>query len=301
MALRLRSVSKSCKSATSRTVSVAELCFHLRYRLSSAEICVKIRDSAKNFPLLFLLFFPYLCLSKLTTTPMKLHFFAFLMLCACLSYGQNATTTGYKYALKAYNSFYFSNGNPPFSPLYGYTWLNSRDYPLLHPSIALMWKGKNRISHEVELANFVWQKRDDLRIDSPFVGTHLNHQSHFALAFRYEYMYRIGKETWRFSPIIGAGIAPYVQQHKTQFYTSASYPTNTFATGAKVYVTPRLNVRLTNRWFLDINVPITLFEPSLLKFVIQNPSLPLRQQNNSYFNFTGFSTISARVAVGVRL
>lgn len=224
-------------------------------------------------------------------------------------YGQNAATTNYKYAIKVYNT---SSKNPQqwtSNAIVGNDTIlvqhSLQETVFLHPSFAVMWKGKNHISHEVELANFSAQKVDS---STQKQNTSLffsgKKENLLFIALRYELMYRIGKDNARFSPIISVGIKPYMHYDNVNPYSSLLYPTRVWGVGAKFNVTPRLNVKLTEKWFLDFNVPINLFDQKIQGYTIKDPSASLNQQRNTHFNFAPFSgiaDISARVGVGFRL
>lgn len=226
---------------------------------------------------------------------MKSNIFVLLMVCACFIYGQNPAISDYKYAIKVYNTSSFNAKSNPFVG-------TLPTGKILSPSIVLMWQGKKRISQEVELGDFSWQKV--FWVDgngNPIKG---QYQNWVDVALRYECLYKIGNPNWRFSPIISAGINPYIKSVSTNPETSLVYPSSRLTVGARVNIIPRLNIRLTNRWFLDINTPINLFGQSIQRNVVENPSLPLNQQRNTYFDFapfSGISDISVRVGVGFRL
>lgn len=242
---------------------------------------------------------------------MKLTIFVLSMLCAFYCIGQNITTSDEKYtAIKVYNTSsshqhigysysMFGNDTIPVQK-------NYQDFIFFHPSVAFTWKRKKHISHEIELSNFVFQVVDTTtRRLTPQVNTlNGNLQVSMYIAVRYEYMYNIFSFPRRFSPSISAAITPYFQYQNTHPHTSLNYPTSFRAIGGKLSIIPRLNIKLTKRCFLDVNLPIMLFDQSIQRVILKNPSLPLNQQRNSYGNsafFSGIGDISARIGVGIKL
>lgn len=225
------------------------------------------------------------------------------MLYFCLSYGQDKTAP----ILKIYNtvsvekytwaSYLFSRNNyVPTQKIY-------QEIAFLRPTIALMWQGKKRISHEIELSHFSWQRIDSVtqrKVPLTF-SVSGNQQNLLFLALRYEYIYRIGSADWRFSPMISAAITPYIHYLETRPHTSLNYPETFLATGAKVSLIPRLTLRVSHKCSLDLNFPISLFDQSFHKYILKNPSLALNEQRIAYASFSGIADISARIGVGIRL
>lgn len=236
---------------------------------------------------------------------MKLLSFIILTFFAITTFGQSNTISTSKYTLKLYNTSFSdkwigystilnSNGDTLIAPK------QYQELAYLHPSIALNWKGKNRISHEVELSRFSWLKTS-VQYIYPILPLYQNLKNRLDIALRYEYIYRIGKENARFSPSISAGINPYFRNMDLIPFSSIIYPIRYYAIGAKVNIIPRLNIKVKNRWLIDINTPISLTDQNIQRNIRKNPSLPFSEQISTYFHFSALSDMSLRIGIGYKL
>ncbi len=232
---------------------------------------------------------------------MKTHFL-FLFSLSCFSlFAQEK----YQYALKLYNTSAWYN-----EKWKGYaTYLGTNDtliaeikyrsFLRLHPSIAFNWQQKERIFQEIELSDFSAKKTTIT--SNAILPLKPYYMNNVRIAIRYEYLFRINKEDKKTNFFIGGSLSPYFEHVDYQFYSSIDFPRNFWTIGVKFHIIPRINIALSNRWFLDMNLPIGIFDQDMQEKWVQNPALPILLQKTRGYNFTPLPDIEARIGVGFKL
>lgn len=124
-----------------------------------------------------------------------------------------------------------------------------------------------------------------------------------ALSLRYEYIVAFNKsKDSKIVPSIGFGVNPYFRKSSIAYESSTSFPSSTQSIGVRSFITPRITYFLTSKLFLDVNIPICLFDNFILTESSDNPTVPISQRDISSYNFNQFPKfISGRVGIGIKL
>jgi hypothetical protein len=218
------------------------------------------------------------------------------------------TTPGHKYAIKAYNLTSFYSGNTT-SKLSDSADLNftTNDLKILHPTLAFQWLNAKGNYHELELTSFELGELSNLEELSGNSGSGNTIPKTSVIttniAFRYEYILNFNKsETHKLIPSLGFGGSPYYRLYKYQAKYSWEIPSSQQFIGLSIFATPRLTYNFSSRIFLDLNIPVCVFDFNLLTNHQDNPFLELSERTTSEFNIDMFPKIlSGRVGVGLKL
>jgi hypothetical protein len=227
-----------------------------------------------------------------------------------LGWAQN-TNLDYKSALKIYNLTTFEeqtkstriNGTAPFR----YESTNSA-LKIIRPTIAFQWKtGKNNF-HEIELTNLMLGKtmtktefvNDSTTNRQTVTGSDI---STTALSVRYEYILRFSESKDRkLVPSVGFGINPYYERNNYSPIISSSFPTSETSLGMRTYLTPRISYFVTSKVFIDVNIPVCVFDSFYLSDKTDNPTIPIDNRTISSFSYNQFPKLfSGRIGVGIKI
>ena len=215
----------------------------------------------------------------------------------------------YDFGIKLYNESSFSDSKiqlgtkpNPQNNLFR----ESEKTDVLRPTIAVSWRNKKSNFHEIELNRFnidvdnsqdvVYQNGQRITLDGGrTVSTNFS--------VRYEYIVQFGKKkNNRLVPALGFAINPYFARENAQPHTSTLFPTLILETGFRTYVVPRATYYFSSKFFMDVNVPMSLAGFSIQYQNIKDPSLSPTQQRNSLFNFDMFRNMfQARVGLGFKI
>jgi hypothetical protein len=178
---------------------------------------------------------------------------------------------------------------------------------ILHPTIAFQWKAKNNNFHEIELTNFEIGKtgaKTEFVADTngiPFVSGQDIVTT--ALSVRYEYILNFNKsKDSKLVPSLGFGVNPYFRKNKYSPLASSSFPAFESSFGLRAFITPRVTYFITQKIFVDLNIPLCLFDNFILTEMRDNANLPVEQRTVSTYNFNQFPKfISGRIGIGIKL
>ena len=221
------------------------------------------------------------------------------------------TNLNYQSGLKLYNTTIFEvqskstlvsdTSNVRFQ----YTNTNSQ---ILHPSFAYQWKSKKNNFHEIELTNFTVNKvgtKTEYVSDTSANGQLISGEEtrNTAISLRYEYIVVLNKsKNSKIVPSIGFGVNPYFRKSSISYESATSFPSSNQSFGVRSFITPRITYFLTSKLFLDVNIPICLFDNYILTESIDNPAVPISQRDISTYNFNQFPKfISGRIGIGIKL
>jgi hypothetical protein len=144
---------------------------------------------------------------------------------------------------------------------------------------------KKWLSHEVELflpeiskpvEHIKIPMNYEIKKDPRFEGT----GSSFSL--RYEIGKFLTKEQKQVRFAMAAGVNPYYLKIDYEPNVTTAYPSYNRTYGASFNIIPRFTFDITERLFLDLNIPLKLFDLQMNKTHIRNPAIPIRQQINEY-------------------
>ena len=236
--------------------------------------------------------------------------FLFLLAFVKTSWSQN-TNLNYHSGLKLYNTTIFEEQSKSMlvsdtsSVRFQYTNTNSQ---ILHPSIAFHWKSKTNNFHEIELTNFMVNKvgtKTEYVSDTSASGQLVSGEyiTNTALSLRYEYIAVLNKsKNSKVVPSIGFGVNPYFRRSSISYESATSFPSSNQSIGVRSFITPRVTCFLTSKLFLDVNIPICLFDNYILTESSDNPAVPISQRDISTYNFNQFPKfISGRIGLGIKL
>lgn len=185
---------------------------------------------------------------------------------------------------------------------------NAKLYNYIQPAAAVSKRTKRGNYHQLELSTVsfkVWEHSGAVGY-YPSTGYIYNTQYKIKaadIAVRYEFIIPFVKRNGaRVIPSLGFGAMPWFSTYKFAPYTTADYPLTTSAIGVRYFVTPRVQVALSKRLFLDANIPICVANMGTTKQNIQNPSLPVNAQKYSVFDFDLMPKYhTARLGFGVKI
>lgn len=185
---------------------------------------------------------------------------------------------------------------------------NVKSYNYIQPAAAVSKQTKRGNYHQLELSTLsfkVWEHSGETGYN-PSTGYTYRTQYKVKtadVAIRYEFIIPFVKRNdARVIPSLGFGAMPWYSSYKFAPYTTADYPLTTSAIGLRYFVTPRVQVALSKRVFLDANIPICVMNMGTTKQNIQNPTLPVNAQKYSVFDFDVMPKYhTARLGLGVKI
>jgi len=112
-----------------------------------------------------------------------------------------------------------------------------------------------------------------------------------SFSFRYELGKLLAEKSKPVDFLLSAGLNPYfVQLEHTPTNTNGYYNLATFY-GVALNVTPRLHFRLNQRFSIDLNAPIRIYNLQVGKYRQDNPILPIEQQRRTEINHLFFEPV----------
>ncbi len=213
------------------------------------------------------------------------------------------TTTGPKHAVKAYASGLFSPYN---NDRYDYR-PQAETYDFVHPSVSVMIKTKRGNFHELEISEVDFKKTDITQRLQDQSGNYyymLNYKvNDTRLALRYEYIIAlIKRDNAKLIPSVGWAAMPYYYRFAQVPYITSDYPITTTILGVRSFITPRMQLNVSKRVFIDANVPICILDMGTTKQDIANPTIPLWAQKYSIVDLQAVPRyFSARLGLGVKI
>ena len=232
----------------------------------------------------------------------------FVLIVSFLFAQSQNTNLDYKYAVKAYNLASYYTGSIPakISDSSDITFTTD-DLKILHLSLAFQWQNKKKNFHELELTSFELGKlsnQDELSGGSGSGNTiPRNGVITTNIAFRYEYIVNFNKtETRKLVPSIGFGGSPYYRLYKYEVKYEWQSPLSQQFIGLSLFATPRLSYYLSSRVFLDMSIPICVFDFNYMINKLDVPFLELSERTTSVLNINMFPKIlSGRIGIGLKL
>ena len=151
-------------------------------------------------------------------------------------------------------------------------------------SLALNLRTKNSLVHELELfipelskslENIQYPMDYELRKGDTFDGEVSSY------SIRYELSKKLTDETKRFGFTLGAGINPYYVYIQYFPKVETTYYASSELYGFALNIVPRLEYKLSNRFHLDLNIPLKVYDLRGEKIRLDNPAIPIRQQTST--------------------
>ncbi len=106
------------------------------------------------------------------------------------------------------------------------------------------------------------------------------YEKQFELFLRYEYKVSLfKKKNWKtIRPIIGFSAMPFVSWNKTQPLLSTEFETSKTIMGIYLSVIPRIEYIISDRWYVDLNVPIAVSTSHYTIIKSEDPALDLNER-----------------------
>lgn len=113
-------------------------------------------------------------------------------------------------------------------------------------------------------------------------------------SFRYELSKDVFKMSDRFTFNLGLGVNPYYVDIDYESQVDYMYSRSYKFYGGVLNVVPRVNFKLSNRFVVDLNIPLKVYDLRYTEQHIDNPTIPIRQQttkDNDHIFLEGSYTI----------
>jgi hypothetical protein len=113
-------------------------------------------------------------------------------------------------------------------------------------------------------------------------------RTNVAIGLRYEYDYRLfkKKDDCKLKSYLGIAVNPYFSSSTFDPNSTIYFTTRQQSIGATIAFMPRLNYYISERWFLDLNIPISIMDMNITTNKVDNPILSEQQRSVSTVNFS---------------
>lgn len=196
----------------------------------------------------------------------------FLLIAMC-SYGQQ------KFAIKVYQNtdlFEATYNEQRTDQLTKYNYLNFHRI-----SVALAITSKNDLIHELEiLMPEITKPTDDIQypMNYAFRKDITFDSKASSYSFRYEVSKSLTAQSARFAFDLGLGINPYYVHIEYVPKVEATYYWSAKLYGMVFNIIPSVKYRLSNRFSIDLNMPLKIYDLRGERNQVDNPAIPKRQQ-----------------------
>ena len=152
---------------------------------------------------------------------------------------------------------------------------------------------KKGYTHEIEflipeiskpLENIQYPLNYEFRKDETFDGEASSY------SFRYEVSKALTNKAKRFSFLLGAGINPYYVHIEYEPNVETTYYSSTQLYGFALNIIPRIRYKVSQRFSVDLNVPLKIYDLRGEKNKTKNPAIPIRQQTTNDYSNIFFET-----------
>lgn len=121
-------------------------------------------------------------------------------------------------------------------------------------------------------------------------------------SLRYEIGKALTKKAKRFSFLLGVGINPYYVHVEYEPNVEMTYYWSTKLYGFALNITPRIKYKFSQRFSIDLNVPLKIYDLRGEKNKVKNPATPIRQQTtNEYSNIFLESAYTIRLGLRYKI
>jgi hypothetical protein len=159
--------------------------------------------------------------------------------------------------------------------------------------------------HEFELTHLSIL-REDYNYDVSHIGVsyplHGFKNFEFRLNLRYEYIISLITIKERIGFTISPSIEPYILFSNYKPRLSSEYQTKHFQFGSFFHIIPRSYIHIGERFSLDLNFPVEIYDLRRSRTKVLNPSLSEDDRVNSVFEDDFFGgNFRFRIGLGIRL
>gem|GEM_PF-823891 len=249
-------------------------------------------------------------INKSKSEMMRSLIFSFaLLFCSFAAFSQNENPKRQS-SLKIYNLTTVERDySPQFFDSLGNEYRdNFYNIQLLHPTIAYQWFNAKGNAHEIELTSLRMSTSESNRWafysrNQSNLTAAQDLQASAMISLRYEYILFLKRETDpKLMPSLGLGVNPYYMLDIFRSTVTTVFPERFQAVGIRFFAIPRLNYSLSDRLYLDLNFPISLYDAKLVTSKSENPTIPNNERKRSSVEVESFAPLfSARLGIGIRL
>lgn len=161
-------------------------------------------------------------------------------------------------------------------------------------SLAYVLLTKKNYFHEVELQIPEFSKPIE-KLDFPLKYTYWKGETYDdsgrSFSFRYEIGKLLGDKSKPINFLLSTGINPYYVQLEYTPTTSSGYYFSSTYYGFELNATPRLYLKISPHFTIDLNLPIRIYNFQISKFRQDNPILPVQQQRSIETNHLFFEPV----------
>ena len=214
-------------------------------------------------------------------------------------------------ALKLYTQFNYSTGaQKPLStldtstkPLFFY----GREDLRLSLSPAIRLDISSHSFHEIAITEFGFEKHNEKTVllqSGNLVPTNGGVANEFKIGLRYEYSQDINvfKEKSKLNFNMGMGASPMFYRRSFNPISSNSFPTYYTSVELELFIVPRLQYAVNDKWFVDLNIPFVGSMNSYETYRVENPAFSSSEQKNSRSTQDVLpKRYEARLGVGIKL
>lgn len=115
-------------------------------------------------------------------------------------------------------------------------------------------------------------------------------------SLRYELSKTLTNKAKRFALLLGVAINPYYVFEEYAPNTETTYYVSTKLYGSAMNITTRIKYKLSQRFSIDLNIPLKIYDLRAERTRVKNPNFPIHQQT-----WTNYSNIFFESAYTIRL
>ena len=235
--------------------------------------------------------------------------FIIAIFCCVIFNSQAQETKESKFELRIYYNFNKSIFNNEFdfsNYQYEKIFSNLKDYSVGDLSIGLIFQPINKFSHEFELMPFSLNKTKlvDTNIsnnpnESPIITG--KNSSTISSRFRYQLRYNFYKSQM-FNLYSGLSSMIYLNNQNFESFTSLEFPKSLLNTGLIIGITPGIELFLTEKLILNIDVPLGIWGITAGRLKHDSPALNLNEKVKTSIesNFGG-QGFQVRAGLGIKI
>lgn len=143
---------------------------------------------------------------------------------------------------------------------------------------------------------------DSLNRFSRLVGGTSLQEINVALRYTYSFLIDLFDEDSKVNIYIGSAASPYYIRESVQPKTSELFPVSSSTGGIRFSAIPGINYSITDHWFLNLNMPITVANASFSSTKTNNPIVPISNRKSSDSDIKLFpNELHIRFGLGLRI
>lgn len=147
---------------------------------------------------------------------------------------------------------------------------NTITFPRFNPAVSLYTKNHN--FHELELSSLIFRRNAYNGVE---YALNTYNKTQFNLGLRYSYNYRLYMKN-QLGVYLGAGTNLFYNQNTYSPLASSSFPGYDSKKGFDLNITPRLTWKFNEKWYLDVNIPVNVYQQAWGTSKWDNPAYPVK-------------------------